>query len=536
MRMPFALATLALIMATSSAAAQPLGVFRWQLQPYCNVVTLAVTQNGALFTLDGTDNQCVAGPAASVLGTAFFNPDGSVGMGLHLVVAPGATPVHVTATLNPTTLGGTWADSAGHSGALVLGPPSPASGPPRPGGGLAGVAVTTIAAGPGLTGSGESGAVSLAVAFGGTGAAATAARSDHTHAVGAAGAANTGVGVNALASSTGGGNTAIGWRSLSSNTTGTSNTAGGMEALERNTSGAANTAFGRSSLFSNETGDSNTAVGYLSLNSNVTGNLNTAVGSFALLRNTTGPGNTALGFRTLTANTVGDVNTAVGSSSLASNTIGNGNTAVGNSSLGNNTTGGRNVAIGHNAGFNVTTGSNNIHIANNGFATENNTIRIGRTDTAMFSFPHTRAFVAGVRGVTTGNNNAVAVLIDSSGQLGTVSSTRRAKEAIVDLGEPGFAVQRLRPVQFQYRQPFADGTKPVQYGLIAEEVAEVLPELVAHDDAGEPATVKYHVLPTLLVAEVQRLERERQSLEATVLALERRLAAVERLLTATEKR
>jgi hypothetical protein len=239
--------------------------------------------------------------------------------------------------------------------------------------------------------------------------------------------------------------------------------------------------------------------------------------------------------------TSGRSNTAVGF-----DTTGGGNTAVGTSSLSAITSGNNNIAIGNVAGSSVSTGSNNIHVGNTGSAADNNTIRIGRTT-------HTRAFMSGVRGVTTGSDNAVAVLIDSAGQLGTVSSTRRTKEGVVDLGEPGFAVQRLRPVQFQYRQPFADGMKPVQYGLIAEEVADVLPQLVAHADAGQPTTVRYHVLPTLLVAEVQRLERERQSLEATVLALraefaahlardrgiaalEQRLADVERLLATAEKR
>jgi len=125
----------------------------------------------------------------------------------------------------------------------------------------------------------------------------------------------------------------------------------------------------------------------------------------------------------------------------------------------------------------------------------------------------TRAFIAGVRGVTTGANNAIAVMIDSNGQLGTVSSSRRTKADIEDLGAGvAFKQQSLRPVQFRYKQPFVGEGQPLQYGLIAEEVEAVMPELVAYNAQGEVETVKDHVLRSLLLAEVQRLERERAAL------------------------
>ncbi len=207
-------------------------------------------------------------------------------------------------------------------------------------------------------------------------------------------------------------------------------------------------------------------------------------------------------------------------------TVGERNVGLGSSSLGSLSTGDNNVAIGHAAGFLLTSGSDNIYLSNPGLATDNGTVRLGNA-------LHTRMFAAGIRGVTTGVNNALAVVVDSAGQLGTISSSRRTKFDIAGLDmSVTEALQRLRPVQFRYLQAFADGSTPIQYGLIAEEVQEVLPELVALDDAGEPASVKYHVLPALLVAEVQRLERERAALEAEMQDQARGLAELRAELAA----
>ena len=120
----------------------------------------------------------------------------------------------------------------------------------------------------------------------------------------------------------------------------------------------------------------------------------------------------------------------------------------------------------------------------------------------------TRAFISGIRNVQTGVNDAAAVVIDSNGQLGTINSSLRDKEDVADMAAASATVMRLRPVTFRYRQPFAGGGKPLQYGLIAEEVAEVMPSLAVFDAEGQPQTVKYHDLPVLLLNEVQRLERE----------------------------
>jgi hypothetical protein len=246
--------------------------------------------------------------------------------------------------------------------------------------------------------------------------------------------------------------------------------------------------------------------------------VNTSVGPDALSSNENGAFNVAVGFNALGSNTGGDTNVAIGHSALSRNVATNGNIAIGYRALATLEFGNRNIAIGRGTptGGELRIGNNNIYIANNGSAIENNTIRIGEFGTHEF------AFIAGVRGVTV--NFPATVVIGPGGQLGTISSTRRVKEDIADLGGKGFEIQRLRPVQFRYRQASADGSKPVQYGLIAEEVVEVLPELVAYDQQGRPETVMYHMLPALLVAEIQRLERERGALAASVELLYRDLA------------
>jgi len=254
-------------------------------------------------------------------------------------------------------------------------------------------------------------------------------------------------------------------------------------------------------LFLHDIGSNNAALGRLALASNTSGESNTALGTFALFRNTTGSGNIAVGPSALVNNTTGFANIAVGGDVLQKNTTGNSNTALGSEALNSNTTGSGNVAIGSGAGLNANSPSNSIFIGNLGVAADTNTIKIGTQDTQA------RAFIAGIRGVTTVNNNAVAVLIDSAGQLGTVSSSRRYKEDIHPMSEASAALMKLRPVTFRYKKPYADGAKPIQYGLIAEDVAEVLPALTVFDDKGQPETVKYHLLPALLLNEVQRQQK-----------------------------
>jgi hypothetical protein len=272
-----------------------------------------------------------------------------------------------------------------------------------------------------------------------------------------------------------------------------------------------NIALGIGALVLNTTGVYNAATGGGALENNTTGFNNTATGYGALLTNTTGSDNTAIGNSSLYSNTTGVYNTAIGEDALDNNTSGGTNTAIGLGSLASNTTGNNNIAIGYLAGFYVSASNNdNIHIGSGGSSIDTRTIRIG--DPTV----HSQFFAAGVRGATTVNNDAIPVMVDSAGQLGTTSSSRRFKEDIQDMGAASYDLMRLRPVTYRYKQPFGDGSKPIQYGLIAEEVAEVYPDLVAHSADGQIETVKYQVLDSMLLNEAQRQEAEIRRLERRI--------------------
>jgi endosialidase-like protein len=309
--------------------------------------------------------------------------------------------------------------------------------------------------------------------------------------------------------------------------TGEGNTGLGVRALQGN-AGFSNTAVGFESLHSNTTGYSNTAVGHSALRDNLAGFGNVATGRDALRRNTAF-NNVATGVSALAGNTTGFHNTAVGRAALAENGTGQQNTAVGAEAL-TASSGSRNTALGDQAGANLLTGNDNVYIAHLGVDGDSSTIRIGTAPA------QNKAFVAGISGVSV---TGAAVLVNGSGQLGVNTSSARYKEAIEPMGQASRAVLRLRPVTFRYRQPAADGSQPRQYGLIAEEVAEVYPELVADDADGQPQTVLYHVLPALLLNELQRQQRELTAQAAELAAktraledLQRRIEALERAVTA----
>jgi hypothetical protein len=296
---------------------------------------------------------------------------------------------------------------------------------------------------------------------------------------------------------------------------------GGLDVLAIRGEGGDNFSVGIRALSTVTTGYANTAVGLFALDAN-NGVANTAVGDSALA-SSVGLSNTAVGALTLDSDTTGSWNTAIGDEAMRSNISGVYNTAVGADSLHENTTGNNNIAIGLDAALHVKgSNSGNIHIGNRGAYSDNRAIRIGTVGTQS-SF-----FAAGINGETTGLNDAVPVVVDSRGQLGTVSSSRRFKEDIQDMGDSSEGLLRLRPVTFRYQKAFADGSKPIQYGLIAEEVAETYPDLVTHSADGQVETVKYQVLDSMLLNEVQRQQKEIQSLQE-------RLAKMEAILGSTER-
>ena len=287
-------------------------------------------------------------------------------------------------------------------------------------------------------------------------------------------------------------------------TFGTDNTFLGVNAGNVTMSGGWNTAVGNSALGVNSAGFTNAAFGAYAMQSNTTGAENTAAGGFALQNNTTGNENTATGELALAGNATGSQNTANGRQALASNTSGSDNTASGVYALLGNTIGSNNVGVGYDAGLNGTTGSNNIYLGANvaGVAGESNTMYLGLQGT------QTRTFIAGIRGITTGLADAISVMIDSNGQLGTISSSRRFKEDIHDMGDASRALFALRPVTFRYSQAYTNGAKPIQYGLVAEEVAEAFPDLAVRNADGGVDTVHYETLSVLLLNEVQRQQDE----------------------------
>jgi Chaperone of endosialidase len=255
----------------------------------------------------------------------------------------------------------------------------------------------------------------------------------------------------------------------------------------------------------------NTALGEDALFSLTTGTQNVALGYEALFSNTSGLNNTATGHDALAANTVGFNNTANGWHALIV-TTGNQNTGVGCDALVNNTTGSNNIAVGFRAGVNLTTGSNNIDIGSNGVLGESNTIRIGNVGTQG------AAFVAGIRGVAIAGAQPVGVSV--SGQLGVRASSARFKEAISSVDKSSEAILALRPVSFRYKKEL-DPKGVQQFGLVAEEVAKVNPDLVVTDDQGKPFTVRYEEINVMLLNEflkehriVQQQQKEIDALKA----------------------
>jgi hypothetical protein len=321
-------------------------------------------------------------------------------------------------------------------------------------------------------------------------------------------------GTGALSMDAGDANSAFGQSALLSNTTGSFNTATGLGALQTSSTGNNNTATGANALFANTIGIANTANGYSALSNNTTGNDNNASGVKALYGNTTGYRNAAVGNYALVNNTSGFSNEAAGFGALWHNTTGSNNTATGYAALYSNTTGSNNIAIGPYAAYYPTTGSGNIHIGNHGTAADNAAIRIGVQGTQKSTS------IAGISGVNV--TGGATVVVNTLGQLGVRSSSRRYKEDIRSMGDSSERLLKLRPVTFEYKQADEKGQKPKQYGLIAEEVAQVMPELVVYNQKGQPEAIAYEALAPLLLNE---LKREHARADARVTGLRRQLVA-----------
>jgi len=280
------------------------------------------------------------------------------------------------------------------------------------------------------------------------------------------------------------------------------NTWQGDDALISNTSGAGNSAFGWRALFSNTDASFNTGVGGGALSLN-TGDSNAAVGAAALFLNTVGSQNVAVGTDALVLNDSGSDNTAIGWFALFENTTGGVNTAIGAEALSNNTTGFNNIALGFAAGDLLTTGDDNIDIGNEGVRDEAGTVRIGTDGT------QTRTFIAGISGVVV---SGAGVVVNASGQLGVAGSSARFKDAIKPMDKASEAVLALKPVTFRYKHEL-DAKGIPQFGLVAEDVEKVNPDLVARDDQGKPYTVRYEAVNAMLLNEFLKEHRKVEQLK-----------------------
>jgi hypothetical protein len=346
---------------------------------------------------------------------------------------------------------------------------------------------------------------------------------------------NTAEGQNALFSrTTGVANTAVGWYSLWSNTDGsyntgvgagtllfnigdqttgdgTQNTAIGAAALLFNTTGFSNTAIGVTALLNNSDGSENTATGAGALLSNITGAANTANGWFALFHNNGDPpegsANTAVGAAALFSNTTGDSNTAIGGSALEDNTTGIGNTAVGERALAHNTSGNLNVAVGVNAGDNVVTAQNAICIGLNVFGAD-----VGDS-----------CFIGNIFGQTSASG--AAVYVNSNHKLGTLTSSSRFKDDIKPMERLSEALFALKPVTFHYKKEI-DPAGMQQFGLVAEDVEKISPDLVVRDKEGKPYSVRYEQVNAMLLNEFLKEHRKNEEQEATIAQLKKEMETV----------
>jgi trimeric autotransporter adhesin len=328
----------------------------------------------------------------------------------------------------------------------------------------------------------------------------------------------------------------------------------GFQAGYNNTLGSGNTFSGYQAGYSNiglqglGNGGYGTFVGYAAGYSNTNGGVNTFFGSYAGFSNTEGTYNTFSGGNAGYSNTTGNNNTFTGLDAGFSNTSGGANSFVGYYSGNSNSTGSfntffgaytgyyntgsNNVFLGENAGGNNTTGNDDVYIANQGpsSGTESNTIRIGTQGTG--GGQQNATYIAGIYGST--SSSGIPVYVNSNGQLGTSTSSLRFKEQVRDMGDSTNDLMKLRPVTFFYKPQYDDGSHALQYGLIAEEVAKVYPELVAYDNGGQPYSVRYQYLTTMLLNEAQKQYHRAQAEAEVITSQEQRIEELEQRLSRLE--
>ena len=325
-----------------------------------------------------------------------------------------------------------------------------------------------------------------------------------------------------------GANTAEGQDALLGLTTGSYNTAVGIFALRSDTAGSFNTALGAGTLLANVgnpssgDGDENTAVGAGALLSNSTGGGNTANGGFALFYNTTGSSDTATGDRALFSNMTGNSNTANGLNALQANTTGNQNTAAGAAALFSNTAGGQNTAVGDNALANNTTGSGNIALglgAGGIVTTANNVICIGTVGNNVDN----SCYIGNIFNAT--SSGGTAVFINSNGRLGTRTSSARFKDEIEPMDKASETILALRPVSFRYKKKI-DPTRVPQFGLVAEEVEKVNPNLVVRGKDGKPYSVRYEAVNAMLLNEFLKEHKKVEEQQSTIAQMKKEVKGV----------
>jgi trimeric autotransporter adhesin len=306
------------------------------------------------------------------------------------------------------------------------------------------------------------------------------------------------------------------------------NTADGFDALRSNTTGDNNTAVGAFAMQFNTEGFFNTAIGGFALNSNTTGLANTAVGVHALINNINGNENVAVGLNALRDNTTGDDNTAVGRAALRSNIDGIENVAFGAAAL-FSATGDHNTAIGDGAGDQITSGSGNVCVGGEtgtGITVGNNIIAIGESVSGVssaFGEVDNSCYIGNIFGQPADPATITTVGIDADGKLGTVVSSRRFKKEIKPMDQISEAVLALKPVTFHYK---IDKKGTPQFGLVAEEVAEISPDLVVRDKNGEILTVRYEAVNAMLLNEFLKEHRKVDKLEASGAQQEKKIQAL----------